>query len=192
MNNSTTNSLEHRLLYAFIELRAYTPDFDKWNASSLRSNPPRLIRLQRLQALFRALKINWNPSGFIKGEFINENLEMYKNFNRDIFEGLMSFTETSPTLSYEDLPWIFENLYKYRIKVEQALSIHNGLLCIGELLSYFAIEHLNTSIKLVIEPLDELLILLINPSVFICTEEQLVYNFGFPLDDLNQIDIDHT
>jgi len=195
MNNiSTEKSLASQLFCLFKELLFLIPDFEEWNYNCLKSIPPRLIRLQRLQALFRALRINWNPAGFPKGEFITNNLEMYKDYDSKIFDDLITFSGSKPAFSYEYFPIIFEKLFEYRIKVEKPLIFNKGLLAIGDstTYSYFAISNLNISIKQVIAPLDKLLILLIDPVGYEYEEEELIKYFDYPTDDLKQIDVDWT
>lgn len=48
-----------------------TSDMGDWSEEQLSDDPPRLYRLQQLMALFHAFEIDWNPSSFTKGGFID-------------------------------------------------------------------------------------------------------------------------
>jgi len=66
------------LLYGFLELRGLTPDLSQWTEEGLADNPPRLFRLRRLRAVFRAFGIAWEPASFIEGKFIVPESPLYQ------------------------------------------------------------------------------------------------------------------
>ena len=68
------------LLRQYLELCRYTPDHRDWNERALEKNPPRLIRLQRLKALFHAFGILFDPSSFQEGDFIDWKDPVYEVF----------------------------------------------------------------------------------------------------------------
>ena len=57
----------------WVELNYLIPDYNKWYEDQLKDNPPRLYRLQMINALMKALDIDVTHSMFASGRFINDN-----------------------------------------------------------------------------------------------------------------------
>ena len=69
-NRHSTSLSGVDLLRQIVDLRDYSPDLESWSEEGFGANQPRLYRLRRLQALFAAYGIDWDPAGFAKGAFI--------------------------------------------------------------------------------------------------------------------------
>jgi hypothetical protein len=118
------------LLRQYLELCRYTPDHRDWNERALEKNPPRLIRLQRLKALFHAFGILFDPSSFQEGDFIDWKDPVYEvflerarsQFLREEAEGRLSGT-IELTAFY--LKPVFESLLKYRIALDESLYFNH-------------------------------------------------------------------
>src|SRR5262245_35561126 len=78
MMNSDARTITARdLLLEFLELRSLSPKLEDWTEEALANNAPRLIRLRRLAALFRAFELPWDPSEFMEGGFIQPDDPRY-------------------------------------------------------------------------------------------------------------------
>ena len=128
------------LLHLYLDLRGMVPDLQEWSEDSLSSNPPRLVRLKQLKALFRAFEIPWNPSDFREGSFIEPEDPRHV----PLLKRVASEVSEAPTLTLgslgNQLPRLFSILLDYREDVDRALSFSDGfieasglsLLCLQE------------------------------------------------------------
>lgn len=69
--------MEKTLLTKFLELYTLSDNIIKWSVDNFANNPPRLYRLQAIDALMKALQINCSYQEFQHGEFLMklDNLE---------------------------------------------------------------------------------------------------------------------
>jgi len=68
------------LLDLYLEMCGMIPNQDDWTEKSLKKNKPRLIRFQRLRALFQAFGIPFELKRFREGEFIDPDNPVYEVF----------------------------------------------------------------------------------------------------------------
>ena len=186
------------LLRQYLELCGFTPDQSEWNTEALRENPPRLIRLQRLKALFHAFGIPFDRSQFEKGKFIDWKNPVYEVFRdrarawfvRERAEG-RSPVEPDVEARPFVLEFVFERLLEYRVALDQSLSFNRGCLAASGLY-YFQlkkIEELNRVIHDHLAIIEDLLVELISPTGRTISFEQLVKEHGYPDVDLFEIDV---
>jgi len=180
------------LLHTFMELRLLTPNLKQWTQRRLKDNPPRLLRLQRLQAMFAAFGIPFDPAAFIQGKFINVDHPGYEGILKEAIETLKQIPGvTHPKVSRGNLPYAFEILFQYRERVEQVLSFLSGTGGVtSDLFTYVhrKIACLNKIIRDHLNIIDDILTTLISPQGQTFTEEELSRLYGYPIVDLWDID----
>jgi hypothetical protein len=182
------------LLGEFFDLERLQPNFDEWTEERLANNPPRLFRLRRLIALFKAFQIAWNPRQFLAGEFIQPEQPRYAALAKRIRENQSArFSGPFTSRSFGDfyLREYFEILIEYRGRIESVLDFSNGVL---EVSGFFLLAHLKAGDmnRVIIENLpliDNILSELICPEGATFTVEQLIQNYGYPAVDLTELDI---
>jgi hypothetical protein len=185
------------LLYLYLEMRQLTPKEKEWNEKALAENPPRLIRLQRLKALFRAFSIPFDLKKFRKGRFIDWKNPVYEvfleraraAFSKQVAEGKLSGMLEVDSFYLSD---IFSHLLKYRWELERALSFNAGLLCAGNLFyfEFITINAMDREIRSQLPMIDDLLVELISPTYAAVSRGELVNKYSYPDVDLGEIDLD--
>jgi hypothetical protein len=182
----------HDLLIRFLELQAMTPNYDKWTEESLSDNPPRLIRLRQLTAMFQAFGIPWDPRSFVRGMFIQPDLHPYhpllSRLSTGLENGLMNYDGTD----YMVLRRFFEILFRYRIHVESVLSYPDGILLASGLMrvGYDKICELSGIVENNIDTIDDILTVVISPTMAAFPVGLMISDYGYPEDDLEEIDTD--
>jgi hypothetical protein len=190
-NNGTITA--HDLLIRFLELRLMTPNYGDWTEELLSDNPPRMIRLRQLTAMFQAFGIPWGPQSFVEGNFIQPEHPRYGKLLSKLSAEFLEETTHSIWTVNDRLPRFFATLFDYRMRVEGVLSFSNLILSASGLLklSYGKICELNRVIQNNIADIDDTLaVLLISPEMAVFSVEQLVQDYGYPDVDLSKIDDD--
>ncbi|OYU82644.1 MAG: hypothetical protein CFE24_14980 [Flavobacterium sp. BFFFF2] len=179
----------------FIEM---TPEESEWSEEKQKSNPPRLIRLKRINALLKAYMGNEiGLSEFISGDFVSltpldkfnqlrGHIEIYNKINGHHYD-------TNHRFYHADVSLIFKSIFKYKQKMESIFSHNCGwLIASGNLLEYYlhVISKINKSIKNEMEELNQVFKLIINPGNLTFSLIDLIENYGYPEDDLSEIDFE--
>jgi hypothetical protein len=171
-----------------------TPNYDKWTEESLSDNPPRLIRLRQLTAMFQAFGIPWDPRSFVRGTFIQPDLHPYhpllSRLSAELENGLMNYDWTD----HKMLRRFFEILFRYRIHVESILSYPDGMLMASGLIRvvYDKICELSGIVENNIDTIDGILTAVISPKMAAFSIGQMIRDYGYPDDNLEEIDITWT
>jgi hypothetical protein len=179
----------HSLLYRFLELRSLTPELGHWTEERLSGNPPRLLRLRQLTALFRAFGIPWDPPSFVEGKFIDPEQPRYAAL---LLKLVTEMTEGSDRwVAAHQLPEYFAILYDYRERVDKVLSFSSGLLEASGLYLHAHLKagELNQVIRDNVAIIDDSLAALISPEGTAISIEQLVRDYRYPNVDLDEIDL---
>lgn len=176
----------HDLLSAFLDLHGLAPDLSEWTEEKLAYNPPRLIRLKRLKAMFLAFGMAWDPYAFTEGGCVDKVLTADSIKNQAKAElGILVQDVSAPQLRF-----LFVILYRHRKCVEAVFSSGaddgGGVF----LLAWKKIFDVHQAIQAKIAPIDDLLAAMIDPRKRSFTINQLIQDYGYPLDDLHQIDGD--
>lgn len=205
------------LLEKVLEFLSLTPHAHEWNEQSLINNPPRLIRLQQIKTLFKALniapvqsheeysvcyhnstefKLKTRPVNqiqfFLDGRFIsNKELSAYKMVTPTIIQ--YSRFKKEP-INISDVIELFKLLISYRTSVYNLFNQNSGfLLASGN--GFFAANHLikesNNQLSNQIKTIDDLLVHIIDPAQRNFSAQELVDKFGFSLENLDDIDIEY-
>jgi hypothetical protein len=180
----------HSLLLGFLELRGFSPKLADWTEERLSDNPPRLIRLRRLIAMFRAFGLPWDPESFTEGRFIDPRHPRYTTLLAKIAEELPVGSREWAT-DYQ-LPGFFQRLLDYRIRVDGVLSYSSGVLEASGLFlhAHRKVQELNQVVRDHVANIDNTLAALISPEDSSFSVGQLIRDYGYADVDLLQIDLD--
>jgi hypothetical protein len=178
------------LLLGFLDLRGLSPELYDWTEERLSDNPPRLIRLRQLVAMFRAFAIPWDPPSFVAGRFIQPGQPRYVALLSRLATEMPG--GSGRTASAHQLPDLFAILYAYREQVAGVLGFSSGVGFASGLYlhAHRKVEELNRVIRENVAIIDDILVELINPEKATFPVEQLARNFGYPDVDLFAIDAD--
>ena len=179
----------HTLLRTFLEMRTLTPHLEEWTEAHQARNPPRLIRLRRLQAMFRAFGIAWDPRAFEEGGFIDPGDPRYATILHR-FEPRRIPGIVSSFVAPEHLARSFAILLEFRVDVQRVLdhperifASDGAILRALESMTAVATD-LRTSVRLVDDGLAEL----ISPGAVAFGLEEMRGEHGYPDVDLGMID----
>lgn len=143
MNDISTTVTALDLLYGFLDLQRMASKLEEWTEDKLRDNPPRLIRLRRLKALFRAFGIPWNPVAFRTGEFLGRGGELLKPIDARYVPFLEQMQAEMPDVVRDissfrknQLFVMFRLLLRYRESLEALLSLSRGVMATSGLHFY--------------------------------------------------------
>ena len=187
--------MKKTLLTNFLELYTLSDDITKWSVDNFSDNPPRLYRLQAIDALMKALQINCSYQEFQHGEFL------MKPNNLEHSELIIKIKENYPTLfpsnniveeEQIDFQFIFEVLFSYRMQLQKLVSARDSVLEYSEDNRYpiLIIEGTNSKLQADIEALDDILAYLINPKEIHFSNQELIEKYQYPIGDLDEIDSD--
>jgi hypothetical protein len=193
------------LLYTALELSDMTgADRDKWTIASQKDNPPRLVRLQQVHALCKALlpekyvtdDVQQVMDGLFSGEFISyrsldDYAKLISRMEREIAKAGYDNLRKS-RLELDHLQNNYRDLLEYKSKFGRLVS-HNDGICETSypyLFSQLVTGSISKQIKQKIRTVDKALILFIDPASRQLSEKELVDVYNYPTDDLGQIDED--
>jgi len=192
----TIISTQH-LLEQYLEFNGLTPNKENWSEERLAANPPRLVRFQRLVALFKAFGIETEVSSFHKGEFIDVKSPAYRpllaRIRSEVDDEVIA-QHLDPELDqhWADLRCVFEQLLAYRVRLEGVLDFSGGVLEATPLFYYAhqKIGEINRAIGTHLGIVEDLLVALISPTDARFDVTDLARDFGYPLVDLSDLDLD--
>lgn len=186
-------SIKKQLLTSFLELYTLSNNIDKWSKDYFANNPPRLYRLQVIQALMDALQINCSFQEFQYGEFLlhQEKLNAIE-FLKIVQENYPALFSTINTEESDpmDFQFTFEILFAYRMQLQQLMSNREGIIEFSNSNSYpvAIIEEINAKLQVDIEAMDTILAYLINPQEIHFSIQELKEHYHYPEGDLQEID----
>jgi hypothetical protein len=199
------------LIEKIIEFTAMTPDSATWTYNSLKENEPRLIRLKQIDSLISAFipeikntNLTEKLTGLlsskktkltkvVSGEFIeNRCLDAYIAFTNLIKQEAESSTLNK--IDITDIKNTFIILMSYKKNLRQLINFNNDWLEVSRITSLFSIKLTNKISSNLLgqyDELDKVLELIINPKNLSFSETELISNYNFPKDDLDEIDLDN-
>jgi hypothetical protein len=192
-------NLSTALVKYHLELNGLMPSEMDWPIELFKDNPPRYIRLKRFYALKKALGLeNVSMNQFLGGEFITEDhykvwdkiyFIVRKEFNIPI-EDYLSIHAIIPDLS--SLPFLFQYLFEFKKRHHQLMDTGRGVLMASNfyLTPLLIFKEITPKLQTDMHLIDEILDLLTNPNQIQHSEEELNTLFDYPLDDLDEIDLD--
>jgi hypothetical protein len=187
--------MEKVLLKNFLELYTLSNDTSKWSAANFAKNPPRLYRLQMIAAVLKALKIEGSYEEFEYGEFLfEERRQDLVGFKTKVAE---NYSAIFDSINFEDeehsdFQFIFEVLFKYRIKMHQFISVKATVMEAAGIneIPLTIISDIEIKLQKDIAGIDNILYYLINPTGITYSLEELKTKFNYPDIDLDKIDSD--
>ena len=197
------------LLDKVIEFTEMTPDQEQWTLSALESNLPRFIRLQQINSLINAFlqnetsktfvsdKPNLTINNFLSGKFIKERptsdyIETFQFIRQFINEQGIALGTTSE-IQLEELVFAYTFLIAYKRQLRNLLTFNNGWFATSSLPTKFTILLTNSITNNLVNKhsdLDKALELFINPTGLTFTETELIETYNYPIDDLDEIEIE--
>jgi hypothetical protein len=187
--------MEKTLLTKFLELYTLSDNIIKWSVDNFANNPPRLYRLQAIDALMKALQINCSYQEFQHGEFLMK----LDNLEQSVL--IIKIKENYPTLfpsnniveeEQIDFQFIFEVLFSYRMQLQKLTSLRDSVLEYSEYNRYpvLIIDTINNKLQADNEAIDNILAYLINPKEIHFSNQELVEKYNYPVGDLDELDSD--
>ncbi len=193
------------LVDKIFELKAMTPEIDDWDREKLVDNPPRFVRLKRVESLLKAFKLDGSGSiktnilikSFLSGDFIKERpIEVYEeavDFMEKYTAKNSGFINKRRVARSWDLAVTFERLISYKEVTRKLLKFNSDLLEAGTIGLNFSITLTNSiseKVRDYLSDIDKVLELLINPGGLSFTEEELETLYSYPTENLYEIDDD--
>jgi hypothetical protein len=185
-------------LNAASEFERMTPDRNSWTEELLASNPPRLVRLQRLRALAKAFDVQPGFETLWSGDFIAQRpLERYEPFRQRVLSDcetqfpVVLRTARSP-LDVRNVEWIYKQLFQFLAKhAYPMLNVNSGVLMASgfHLYPLRRVELALARIPEAIRPIEEIVGLVIGPDGRSFTAQELAEH-GWPAVDLDELDAD--
>ncbi len=187
--------MEKTLLKNFLELYTLSNDTLKWSAANFAKNPPRLYRLQMIAAVLKALKIECSYEEFQYGEFLfEEGRQDLAGFKTKVAENYSTIFDTINLEIEEDsdFQFIFEVLFKYRIKMQQFICVKATVLEAAGInkIPLTIMTDIENKLQNDIAGIDNILYYLLNPTGIAYSIEELKTKFNYPIVDLDKIDSD--
>ena len=181
-----------KLLHAFLNLQTLTPDLAAWTEGHLALNPPRLLRLRMLMAMFRAFQLPWDPVGFVSGAFINpddpRHVPLLDRVAATMSPSALKYSGPYPHQIAFTYPWLFE----YRRRLNAVLTHAEGVY---EASGFFAFAcnlayEVGSRLKKELPAIDEVLAAIIDPDGRSFAVVELIDKYGYPDVQLGAIDMD--
>lgn len=204
------------LLNKTIEFTALVPDASLWKESSLRDNPPYLLRFRQIRSLIHAFFSRKAPANFMqkaKALFTSEPSVTIQSLLTGIFIPTRDIDEYTSTAEFikatvkekevmvdmqasiglDKLILVYQYLMNYKKNLSALLLFNTDPLKEGSIASRFT-DYITSSITDQVrgkyDHLDKALELLINPHQDTFTEEQLRTEFNYPRQDLYEVEAD--
>ena len=154
-----------------------------------------MYRLQMIDSLMAALKINSSYQEFEYGEFLfEEGRQDLAGFKSRIEENYPFIFETVflKNRKNSDFQFVFEVLLRYRIKVQQLINVKTFVLEVSGIntIPLTIIAGMDAKLENDIAIIDNILYYLLNPKGINYTKEDLITKFNYPDVDLAKIDED--
>ena len=182
-----------QLLNRFLELISLSNEIEKWTVANFAKNPPRMFRLQAIDAILKALNINCSYQEFRYGEFLSESCNLKES------EFLVMLKENFPTIFQiteinekepMDFQFIFEVVFSYRIQLQNLISIRHSVIEYSNSNSYpiAILDTINDKLQEDSNGIDNLLTYLINPKGINFSNAELIEKYNYPSGNLTEID----
>lgn len=186
--------MEKKLLKTFIDLYNYDSEIETWSLEKFKENPPRLYRLQIINALMNALEIHCSYINFKNGCFISDiQAERWDNFKEsNKFLSKIKSKSNIATKKSSEISAIFCSLLHYRLLAQKIVTCNDNIYAASAEFNLFS-KLMNNPNKLLIKDLkkiEKVLQFCINPKKIKCNKSKLIDIYNFPDVDLNEIDLE--
>lgn len=201
--NTIMDYTARELLHKILEFHRMAPERAEWSMEAQRDNPPRLVRLKQIEALLASFgcggtdlpDVGARIEAFLAGRFVMaRRLEEYVGLLAEIEAATSKRVRRAPDYPFQldDLRAHFAYLVRLRLKLEAVAKHNEGVLEVGYTRWYpvLVAEAVAKQLAEPIAELDRVLALFIDPAGRSFAEEDLVARFGFPIENLTDIDFD--
>lgn len=187
--------MEKTLLNRFLELYTLSNDTAKWSVANFTKNPPRLYRLQMIDAVLKALKIEGSYQEFEYGQFLyEEGRQDLAGFKTKVEENYSAIFDSIAIEEEEDsdFQFIFEVLLRYRIKMHQFISVKATVFEAAGInkIPITIMSDIENKLQKDIAAIDNILCYLLNPTRIAYTLEELQTKYNYPDIELDRIDLE--
>lgn len=203
MNNNTTYTA-FDLLDKVIDFTNMAPNSAEWSFEKQRENPPRLVRLQQIQALMEAFVPGLKPNedigrrigGFYSGDFIiHKPMEKYASLLEEIEKTILGskfHNAKNSEISAFALKMNYRELLSYYLKLKAIMIFNSKYLDISYpyMFPYIVTEDIFDAISSKVPPIIHLLTTFIDPETQRYREDELIYQYNYPTEDLFDVDLD--
>ena len=192
------------LIEKVLEFVAMTSDSSEWSFDKLKHNPPRYVRLQQLKVLLKlfipqasaSIDIKWHIESVLNGNFILQNeIKQYDQLlnHMDNLIGLSKHPiEKIKEWTREDLKFNYQEIVKYKIKLNELLNMNNGIMEMSYSYLYSGILTNKISREITFKTLDNFLLLVIDPAQRTFTKEDLIRIYNYPKENIYYIDLEYS
>lgn len=167
-----------------------------FDAALLEDNPPRYYRLLRFKSALAALELNCTDfKAFENGEIVLEDRQLFDKVEEllvQAFQLPISDYVDAHNTAYYSCASHFQMLLKARLTLHQLSAQRETVMASS---GHFQtpvriIEKMEAKLTKEIGVLQQALCILLNPEVKRFTMEEMTTKFGFPVVDLDEIDLD--
>lgn len=181
--------LAEKLLDTLYELEELSP-FWKWRSDEFRDNPPRFIRYKMVVSMLKQLGYPVAPEDFVTNPFVRDIPED-DDLPYDLTDFLKVYGTFQRHLDTGDVRMTFLTLYNFRKRLHHALVDDLMVSGIGNVKPGNQImaqvsERLLTDVSFV----DQFLCIVVDPKGLKFDKDLLVKDYGYPKENLEEIDLD--
>ena len=196
--------MEAELLRTFLELKSMTKNSSSWNKEMLEDNPPRFLRLRKIEALINFYELG-NISDLESFQFVyhksydvQQLTDICKEHEQDIFQKeLRSLMKTYKETGADENKYSYfysvlgREILRIMDAVQKFRNLNNGVYTASPEYNIPFILHKNLSDQLTEDTLMQAIMrYLINPGRQVADKETLQRDFDYPTEDLRAVDLD--
>jgi hypothetical protein len=203
MNNSSQCTAPD-LLEKIIEFTNMTPDPEEWSFERQKSNEPRFVRLEQIQALMNAFipeliyskGIRESIEAFYSGDFMrSRQIKDYRKLLETIDKTIAKSdfrTDRKQKIYVSDLRNNYCSLLNYYLKLNSLINHNKSMMEISYpyFFPYILTNSISDSLSSKARKLKPILALFIDPFKRKYTVDELIKQFDFPDVDLIDLDLD--
>ncbi len=201
MNSYSSKITAITLIYNILDLERLLPNIDDWELEKQKGNPPRYVRLQQIDALFKVFTPSYYKDGdivtgvwnFMEGQFIlsrgiNEYNKVIKVMDKEINASDRSFEKEVWDLYH--IQHNYRDLLRFKKSISQVKSHNSGMMEMSYPYFYSYLASNKILDKINCDEIDKFLSLVIDPLGRSFTVEELIRDYNYPKDNLGDIDFD--
>ncbi len=188
----------------YFEFKSMEIDSSMWNVKSLKGNKPSYIRLLRLNSLIRAFGLGENLNDFINYSFIKRlKTESTTEIKEDIKQFALSNerskqrweNESELLNSPRNYQMLIQQFIRFIEQMNETLKFNSTWLEASSLTSQYSINKTQNVLKSIdtkaLGDIKRILCNLMDPEQRKFAQSELIKNYDFPNDDLEEIDMEN-